>query len=52
MKNKLLLPVLIGATVAWFLISDDTADLRDDLLEKVANTFDSVKDKLTDRIPN
>jgi hypothetical protein len=53
MKNKLLLPVLIGAaaagTIAWFLISEDTAELREDFLEKVAGTFDLLKEKAADK---
>lgn len=54
MKDNLLLPVLIGAAaagaVAWLLISEDTQDLREDLLKKVADALDSVKEKLNDSV--
>jgi hypothetical protein len=54
MKKSLLLPVLIGAAaagaIAWFLISEDTADLRSELSEKLRASFDKVKDKAMNRL--
>ncbi|HTE02491.1 MAG TPA: hypothetical protein VK668_24550 [Mucilaginibacter sp.] len=54
MKNSLLLPVLIGATaagaIAWFLLSEDTAELRESLLEKLTDSFDSIKEKAIDKM--
>ncbi len=52
--KTILLPILIGAAaagaIAWFLTSDETAELRDDLLEKVSDTFNSVKEKVADNL--
>lgn len=53
MKN-IVLPILICAAaaggIAWFLTSDDTAELRESLLGKLADTFDSVKEKVADKL--
>jgi hypothetical protein len=50
MKNDIILPVLIGAAaagaIAWFLISEDTEELREDLLEKMTGRLDSLKDQV------
>jgi gas vesicle protein len=53
MKN-ILLPVLIGAAaagaIAWFLTSDDTAELREQLLGKASESFGSLKEKVIDKL--
>jgi len=54
MKN-LLLPLLIGAAataaIAYFLISEDTAEMRGELAENLGKTWDKLKDKAADIIP-
>jgi hypothetical protein len=53
MKNSLLLPVLVGAAVAgamaYFLLSDDMAELREELTGKLPN-WDDVKEKAKERV--
>lgn len=56
MKNSLLIGVLAGVAaagaIAYFLISEDTAEMRESLLEKVADTFDAITEKATDKLNN
>ena len=53
-KTKLLLPVLIGAAaaagIAYLLISDDTAELREELEESLGKVWGSLKDKALDKM--
>jgi gas vesicle protein len=54
MKNALLIPVLAGAAaaavVAYFLLSEDTTELRDKLAEKLPGVFDSLKEKVIEKM--
>jgi hypothetical protein len=53
-RTKLLLPVLIGAAaaagIAYLLISDDTAELREQLENGLGKIWGSVKEKALDKI--
>ena len=53
-KTKLLLPILIGAAaaagIAYLLISDDTAELREELEESLGKVWGSLKDKALDKM--
>ena len=53
-KTKLLLPVLIGAAaaagIAYLLISEDTAELREELEESLGKVWGSLKDKALDKM--
>jgi hypothetical protein len=53
-KTNLLLPVLIGAAaaaaLAYFLISEDTASLRDELAEKLSEGWDTFTDRAMEKI--
>jgi hypothetical protein len=55
MKN-LLLPLLIGAAataaITYFLISEDTAELRGQLAENLEKSWDKLKDKAADKTPS
>lgn len=53
-RSQVLIPVLVGAAtaaaLAYFLISDDTAELRDELGESLGKVWDNFKDKAMDKI--
>ena len=53
-KTKLLLPILIGAAapagIAYLLISEDTAELREELEESLGKVWGSLKDKALDKV--
>jgi gas vesicle protein len=53
-NNKVLIPVLVGAAaaaaLAYFLISDDTAELREELGESLTKVWDDFKDKAMEKI--
>jgi hypothetical protein len=55
MKN-LLLPLFIGAAataaIAYFLISEDTSELRGQLAGNLGKGWDKLKDKVIDKIPS
>ena len=48
-KSQILIPVLVGAAaaaaIAYFLISEDTEELRDELGESLGKVWDTFKDK-------
>jgi gas vesicle protein len=52
--NKVLIPVLVGAAaatgIAYFLISDDTAELREELVESLTKVWDNFKDKAMEKV--
>ena len=54
MKNSLLLPILFGVAaagaIAYFLLSEDTAELREDLSGKLAKGLTDMKEKATEKI--
>ncbi len=53
MKNTLVLPVLLGAAIAgaiaYFLLSDDMTELREELTGKLPNVND-LKEKAKERV--
>jgi gas vesicle protein len=53
-KSQILIPVLVGAAaagaLAYFLISEDTAELREELGESLAKVWDSFKDKAMEKV--
>jgi len=53
-KSQVLIPVLVGAAaaaaLAYFLISEDTAELRDELSESLGKVWDNFRDKTMDRV--
>jgi hypothetical protein len=53
-KGQVLIPVLIGAAaaagLAYFLLSEDTAELREELYGTLGNFWDKVKDKAMDQV--
>jgi hypothetical protein len=54
MKSSILIPVLAGAAVAgalaYFLISDDTEEWRNDLSGLIDKGLDMMKDRLGNKI--
>ncbi|HEY4198515.1 MAG TPA: hypothetical protein VGM63_23405 [Mucilaginibacter sp.] len=54
MKSSILIPVLAGAAVAgalaYFLISDDTEEWRNDLSDLIDKGLDMMKDRLGNKI--
>ncbi|HZZ75395.1 MAG TPA: hypothetical protein VFE04_05675 [Puia sp.] len=55
-RSQVLIPVLVGAAaaaaLAYFLISEDTAKLRDELSESLGKVWDNFKDKAMDKVSN
>jgi hypothetical protein len=53
-NTKLLLPVLVGAAaaagIAYLLISEDTAELREELEEGLGKIWGNVKGKVLDQV--
>jgi gas vesicle protein len=53
-RSQVLIPVLVGAVaaaaLAYFLISEDTAELRDELSESLGKVWDNFKDKAMDKV--
>jgi hypothetical protein len=53
---SLWLPVLAGtaaaAAIAYFLLSEDTAELREKLACNLGETWDSVKDTVMEKVSN
>ena len=53
-KSQVLIPVLVGAAaaaaLAYFLLSEDTAELREELGESLAKVWDSFKDKAMGKV--
>ena len=53
-KSQVLIPVLVGAAaaaaLAYFLLSEDTAELREELGESLAKVWDSFKDKAMEKV--
>ena len=53
-KSQVLVPVLIGAAAAaaitYFLISEDTAELREVLYGSLGKVWEGVKEKAIDKV--
>jgi gas vesicle protein len=53
-RSQVLIPVLVGAAaaaaLAYFLISDDTAELREELSESLGKVWDNFKEKAIDKV--
>ena len=53
-KSRVLIPVLVGAAaaagIAYFLLSEDTAELRDELGESLTKIFHNFKDKAMEKV--
>jgi gas vesicle protein len=53
-KSQVLIPVLVGAAaaaaLAYFLISDDTSDLREEVGESLTKVWDTFKDKAMEKV--
>jgi hypothetical protein len=53
-KGQVLIPVLVGAAaaaaLAYFLISEDTAELREELYGTLGKVWDNVKDKALEKV--
>lgn len=53
-RSQVLIPVLVGAAaaaaLAYFLISEDTAELRDELSESLGKVWDNFREKAMDKV--